>query len=139
MPALREKLRIILYFKAYQKTGNSFNGKGVSSGFLLIELLIALFSIALFSVALAFMQGLSSSLKRDSCDIFKATSLAERTMEKLYENPNQTFSSEDGFSLVIEKNNPFQDIPYTMASVTVSWADSKTRNKKVTLYGGWYD
>lgn len=139
MPVLKEKLRTILCFSVYFKTRNSLNGKGVRLGFLVIELLIALCSIALFSVAVAFMQGLSSSLKRDSLYTFSAISHAEKTMEILYENPATSLPKVDDFTLEVEKQHPFTDIPYTMATVTVSWMNSKNTKKTIILYGGWYD
>lgn len=139
MPALKEKLPTIIHTTTYYKTGNSINGKGVYRGFLLIELLIALCSIALFSIAIAFMQGLSSSLKKDTLDTLKAVSYAEKTMEQLYENPAYAVSKQDAFSIEINRTHPFPDIPYTMASVTVSWKNSSNTMKKVNLHGGWYD
>ena len=137
MPVQTKKRFIYRMFPVYHIKKISLKGSVVHPGFMIIELLVALSALIIFSLSVAYMQGLSAVRSYDARHYLEATLLAERTLEQLYENKNNIREKIDTYAITIEKKHPFENIPFTQAIVKVSWHNSKNKEQHVQIQGGW--
>ena len=100
------------------------------SGYLLIELMIAVATIATCSVMLAYLQVHISMLHKEAEQYLQAVNYAHAAFEGSAE------SSRNGFTVQKSMQKIKNDIPYSQVTVTVSWKTPRGVAKQIAIHGG---
>ncbi len=104
------------------------------SGYLLIELMVAVATIALCSVMAAYMQAHIAIIHKEAEQYLQAVNLASTQLMH-----NNTIVQDDAYTIEITKSKLDTSIAYKQIMVTISWNSPKGISKQIVIHGGGID
>lgn len=104
-------------------------------GYLLIELMIALATLAVCSLLVAKLQAHMVCQCYEAEQYLKAVNYASRTIEKRLSGRQE----QDGFTIETSARRVHENIPYNHVTVAVSWNNMAGVQKQITIQGGMLD
>lgn len=113
---------------------------GKNRGFLLIELLIALAAVAVFSASVAFIQAQAWGWQREAQRYFQAVTLAAEVLEQAQRDSRMlhTVAKPEGMEVTTTIERWDSRVPFSLVTVCVSWK-SGMRPAQVIITGGVVD
>ena len=110
------------------------------SGFLLIEAMIALSVVIIFSFTIAYVQSQAACLLRDGNAYCKAANAAQCIFERISGHiPVPTRHVLDGMDIEVSQERIYDHIPYKKIEITVSWNSAQGNRKKLLFTSGIID
>ncbi len=107
------------------------------SGFLLIEMIIALATIAVMSLIIAHIQVCIMQWHKEAEQHLMATNLAQLTLAKLQKS--EEVMQPDHFRVQVHSYKIRAQVPFIAHSVTISFKTSRGITKEITIDGGSLD
>ena len=105
------------------------------AGYLLIELMIALATLAVCSLLVARLQVYMVCHSHDAEQYLKAVTYASRAFEE------RSFGvrEQDGFTITATAHCAYKKVPYKQITVVVAWQSMAGVQKQITIQGGMLD
>lgn len=123
-------------------TGHSWPSLGRKKtqerGFLLIEMMIALAAVAIFSGMVAYLQGQSWSWRHDARCYLEATTLAAAYFEHAQRDISsiEVLNKNSNFTVNTRLEKPDETIPFQLLTVTLSWRTARGIKQEISITGG---
>lgn len=102
-------------------------------GYLLVELMIAVATIALCTIIAAYTQAHIAAIHKEAEQYLQAVNIAVAHLE------HNTISHDSTYKLETTRTRIKQDVPYSQISVKVSWKTPKGVAKHIVIHGGNID
>ena len=120
-------------FGGHGRTGPSTQ---LRTGFIIMEVLIALSTIAIFSVSVAYVQALTIKWQHTAHQYLKAATIANHIIEELQINSNYIPPTDiDHMKINVIKKIPPENNVFTYITVSITWKNYG-KDKSLSFYTG---